>query len=118
MTTQSIIELYSETAKACKQCADYCLAASNVKPFEAVIVTSRDTAVFLWVLGALVECKSPFLGSFSLFCADACSCTADACEKFQDVEIQLCAKTCRKSAVAAREMAESSIDSRLISFGN
>lgn len=116
--SEELAELCNETAAACKRCADFCLAKPNVKPFESVITTARDTAVFLWVLGTLLKCKSPFIGSFSLYCADACLCTAEAGENCDEIQIKECALLCRKCAHAARKMADTFINQRLTSFGN
>lgn len=73
---------HAETLATCQDCADMCVAASQI-----------------------VSRKGPFADLICKACADACAKCAVACEKFpDDKHMAKCAKQCLECEKACREM--------------
>lgn len=97
----------SDCQRMCDSCATHCahqLHAGKQEHIET-LMTCRDCADFCAAASQIVARGGPFAKEICTGCAEACAKCGAACEKFaEDAHMKKCAEECRKCEKACRDM--------------
>jgi hypothetical protein len=97
----------SDCQRACDSCATHCahLVHSGKKDHFTTLMTCQDCADFCVAASQMVARGGPFMALICKACEEACARCGKECEKFpNDQHMKQCAEECRKCEKACREM--------------